>query len=139
MDREEKIRQIEKTIEKVRPYIQNDGGDVQFVKLEDDIVYVSVHGACVGCMALDYTLKEGVDKDEAVKLIASKLEPLVGQIPGLLKMEVRRCFAGMDYALYSEFEKKEDVKAYRAHPLHQEAKSHFHHMLATRVSADYEV
>ena len=86
-----------------------------------------------------YTLKEGFDKDEAVKLIASKLEPLVGQIPGLLKMEVRRCFAGMDYALYSEFEKPEDVKAYRAHPLHQEAKSYFHHMLDTRVSADYEI
>ena len=61
MEREEKIKLIEKTIEKVRPYIQNDGGDVQFVKLEDDIVYVSVHGACVGCMALDYTLKEGVE------------------------------------------------------------------------------
>lgn len=86
-----------------------------------------------------YTLKEGYDKDEAVKLIASKLEPLVGQIPGLLHMEVRRCYAGMDYALYSVFEKAEDVKAYRTHPLHQEAKSHFHHMLETRVSADYEV
>ena len=72
MDNKEKIEQIEKTIEKIRPYIQNDGGDVQFVKLEDDIVYVSVHGACVGCMALDYTLKEGVealllDEVEAVK------------------------------------------------------------------------
>ena len=86
-----------------------------------------------------YTLKEEFDKDEAVALIASKLEPLVGQIPGLMKMEVRRCFAGMDYALYSEFEKAEDVAAYRAHPLHQEAKSHFHHMLQTRVSADYVV
>lgn len=86
-----------------------------------------------------YTLKEGVDKDETVKLIASKLEPLVGRIPGLLKMEIRRCFAGCDYALYSEFEHREDVPAYRAHPLHQEAKSHFHHLLATRVSADYEV
>ena len=86
-----------------------------------------------------YTLKEGVDKEAAVKLIASKLEPLVGKIPGLLKMEVRRCFAGMDYALYSEFEQKEDVPAYRAHPLHQEAKQHFHHLLQTRVSADYEV
>ena len=40
-----------------------------------------------------YTLKEGVDKDDAVKMIASHLEPLVGRIPGLLKMEVRRCFA----------------------------------------------
>ena len=86
-----------------------------------------------------YTLKEGVDKDAVVALIASKLEPLVGIIPGLLKMEIRRCFAGADYALYSEFEKAEDVPAYRAHPLHQEAKSHFHHLLNTRVSADYEV
>jgi len=86
-----------------------------------------------------YTLKEDLDKDAAVKLIASKLEPLVGQIPGLLKMEVRRCCAGSDYALYSEFESAEDVPAYRAHPLHQEAKKHFHHMLATRVSADYQL
>lgn len=86
-----------------------------------------------------YTLKESIDKDAAVELIASKLEPLVGQIPGLLKMEVRRCFAGCDYALYSEFETREAVPAYRAHPLHQEAKTHFHHMLATRISADYEV
>lgn len=86
-----------------------------------------------------YTLKEDVDKDAAVKLIASKLEPLVGQIPGLLHMEVRRCYAGMDYALYSEFEKAEDVPAYRKHPLHQEAKSHFHHLLDTRYSADYKV
>lgn len=86
-----------------------------------------------------YTLKDGVNKDEAVKLIASKLEPLVGQIPGLRKMEVRRCFAGMDYALYSEFDHPKDVPAYRAHPLHQEAKKHFHHLLDQRYSADYEV
>ena len=86
-----------------------------------------------------YTLKDGVNKDDAVKLIASKLEPLVGQIPGLLHMEVRRCYTGSDYALYSEFEKPEDVPAYRKHPLHQEAKRHFHHMLDTRYSADYEV
>ena len=61
MNQEEKIALVKKTIEKVRPYIQNDGGDVEFVRLEDDIVYVSVHGACVGCMALDATLKEGVE------------------------------------------------------------------------------
>lgn len=86
-----------------------------------------------------YTLKEGVDKDEAVKLIASRLEPLVGKIPGLLHMEVRRCYQGCDYALYAEFERAEDVPAYRGHPLHQEAKRHFHHLLDTRFSADYEV
>ena len=85
-----------------------------------------------------YTLKEGVDKDGAVALIASKLEPLVGRIPGLLQMEIRRGFNGMDYALYSEFEKSEDISAYRAHDLNQEAKSHFHHLLQTRVVIDYE-
>ena len=54
-----------------------------------------------------YTLKEDVNKDEAVALIASVLEPLVGKIPGLLHMEIRAAFNGMDYALYSEFESKE--------------------------------
>ena len=86
-----------------------------------------------------YTLKEGVDKDAAVMLIASKLEPLVGQIPGLRHMEVRRCHAGMDYALYSEFDSVEALKNYQAHSLHLEAKSHFHHLIQTRVLADYAV
>ena len=86
-----------------------------------------------------YTLKEGVDKDAAVKLIASKLEPLVGQIPGLVHMEVRRCFSGMDYALYSEFESKEALFAYAENPLHIEAKGHFSHFIDTRVAADYEL
>lgn len=61
MNQEEKINAVLKAIEKVRPYLMNDGGDVEFVKLEDDIVYVRVHGACVGCSALDLTLKEGVE------------------------------------------------------------------------------
>lgn len=61
MEKEEKIKLILKSIEKIRPYIQNDGGDVEFVELTDDnIVYVNVYGACVGCLMLDQTLKDGV-------------------------------------------------------------------------------
>ena len=86
-----------------------------------------------------YTLKEGVNKDEAVNLIASVLEPLVGKIPGLLHMEIRRAYVGMDYALYSEFESREALSCYATHPLHEEAKSHFFHLLDSRVAADYEV
>ena len=86
-----------------------------------------------------YTLKEDVDKDAAVGLIASVLEPLVGKIPGLTHMEIRRAFRGMDYALYSEFESREALEAYATHPLHLEAKTHFSHLLATRVAADYEL
>ena len=85
-----------------------------------------------------YTLKEGVEKKAAVELIESVLVPLVGKIPGLLHMEVKLAFNGMDYALYSEFESREALEAYAVHPLHLEAKEHFHHMLATRVAADYE-
>ena len=86
-----------------------------------------------------YTFKEGVDKADAVKLIASCLEPLVGKIPGLLHMEIRRCFNGCDYALYSEFESRELLESYAVHPLHLEAKTHFHHFIETRTAADYEV
>ena len=86
-----------------------------------------------------YTLKEGIDKEDAVKLIASVLEPLVGKIPGLLHLEVRRAFNGMDYALYSEFESREALTAYAGHPLHEEAKGHFFHMLDSCVCADYDL
>ncbi len=87
-----------------------------------------------------YTLKEGVDKEKAVQLIASVLEPLVGVIPGLTKMEIRPCYqGGMDYALYSEFESRQALSDYAQHPAHLEAKSHFWEMLNSRVCADYEV
>lgn len=86
-----------------------------------------------------YTFKEGVNKDEAVKLIASVLEPLVGKIPGLTHMEIRGAFNGMDYALYSEFESREALKNYAVHPLHLEAKEHFFQMLDSRVCADYDM
>lgn len=85
-----------------------------------------------------YTLKETEDKTQAVKFIASALEPLVGKIPGLLHLEVRQAYQGMDYALYSEFESREALAQYAEHPLHLQAKEQFHHMLASRVSADYE-
>ena len=87
-----------------------------------------------------YTLKEGVNKPEAMEIIRSVLEPLVGVIPGLKHMEIRATYQGdMDYALYSEFESKEALKNYKDHPAHLAAKTHFHHFLNTRIAADYEV
>lgn len=87
-----------------------------------------------------YTLKEGVNKPEAIEIVRSQLEPLVGVIPGLTHMEIRATFqGGMDYALYSEFESKEALKNYASHPAHLAAKEHFWHFLDTRVAADYEV
>ena len=85
-----------------------------------------------------YTLKEGVNKEEAVKIIAQQLEPLVGVIPGLIHMEIRQAFQGMDYALYSEFESREALENYACHTAHLAAKEHFLHFLDSRVAADYD-
>ena len=86
-----------------------------------------------------YTLKEGVDKAEAVKIIKDQLEPLVGVIPGLTHMEIRQAYQGMDYALYSEFENREALAAYASHPAHLAAKEHFWNFLDSRVAADYDL
>ena len=86
-----------------------------------------------------FNLKQGVDKDQAVKLTASVLEPLVGQIAGLLELEVRPGFSGADMVLYSVVEDRQALSVYAEHPLHQEAKKHFFPLLDSRVAADYEV
>jgi Fe-S cluster biogenesis protein NfuA len=49
-------------IEKLKPYLQNDGGNIEFVKFEDGIVYVKLTGACAGCSMIDFTLKEGIEE-----------------------------------------------------------------------------
>ena len=58
MNTEEKIKEI---INKLRPYLIGDGGDIEFVKYEDGIVYIKMLGACAGCALIDYTLKDGVE------------------------------------------------------------------------------
>ena len=48
-------------IEEIRPFIQSDGGDIELLKVEDQIVYVRLTGACVGCPSSMITLKQGVE------------------------------------------------------------------------------
>ena len=49
---EEKIL---KAIENIRPYLNMDGGDVEFIKYEDDYVFVKLTGRCAGCPMQDVT------------------------------------------------------------------------------------
>ena len=55
---EEKIIDI---IDKLRPFLINDGGNIEFVKYEDGIVYIRMMGACANCQMLDFTLKDGIE------------------------------------------------------------------------------
>ena len=58
----------------IRPYLNNDGGNIEFVRFDEGIVYVRMLGACAGCGSLDQTLNEGVR------------EILVENIPGVIEV-----------------------------------------------------
>ncbi len=60
MELKEKIVQV---LDQVRPALQADGGDVEFVELTDDgVVKVRLQGACKGCPMSQMTLKQGIEK-----------------------------------------------------------------------------
>lgn len=57
-DVEKKIIDI---IDNLRPYLISDGGNIEFIKYEDNIVYIRMHGACANCEMIDVTLKDGIE------------------------------------------------------------------------------
>ena len=60
--KEELIQKVENVLEQVRPYLQQDGGDIVFVELTDDfVVNVELTGACGSCAFSTMTLKGGVE------------------------------------------------------------------------------
>jgi len=57
------LEKIEIALQSIRPYLQKDGGDVEFVELtEDKIVKVRLLGACVNCDMSVMTLKAGIEE-----------------------------------------------------------------------------
>lgn len=56
------VTKVKKIIEQVRPYLQQDGGDINFVEITDDmVVNVELTGACGSCPYSSMTLKNGVE------------------------------------------------------------------------------
>ncbi len=53
---------IKKAINDIRPSLQNDGGDIDFIGLEGDVVKVRLIGSCAGCPMSQMTLKQGVER-----------------------------------------------------------------------------
>ena len=69
---EEKIIEI---IDHLRPFLINDGGNIEFVKYEDNIVYIKMMGACSNCYMLDSTLKDGIEA--AIKSEVSSVKEVI--------------------------------------------------------------
>ena len=62
MDKEFLEKRVKNILEQVRPYLQADGGDVNFVELTDDmVVMVEQTGACGSCPYSTMTLKNGIE------------------------------------------------------------------------------
>ena len=77
--------QIKTILNKIRPYLISDGGNLEFIKYEDNIVYVRLLGACANCNMLDITLKDGIEAaiqeevpevEEVVNLLSFDMDEL---------------------------------------------------------------
>jgi len=68
-------KQIETVLEKVRPFLQREGGDVEYVGFKDGVVYVHMIGACEGCVYVDQDISAGVE------II------LMEEVPGVIKCD----------------------------------------------------
>jgi Fe-S cluster biogenesis protein NfuA len=67
-------KKIIKVLDRLRPYLQNDGGDIEFVRYENGVVYIRLTGACSNCPLVDNTLENGIE------------EAIIGEIPEVIKV-----------------------------------------------------
>ena len=75
-EEETKIKSI---INEIKPYLNNEGGDIEFIKYEDYYVYVKLYGACSNCGYQDYTLNEGI-----LEIIKEKIP----EVEGIINVEI---------------------------------------------------
>ncbi len=68
-------KSVELALEKIRPMLQRDGGDIELVEVTDGVVKVRLTGACKGCPMSQMTLKQGVEK------------MLLKEVPGLKEVQ----------------------------------------------------
>lgn len=72
---EEQSAQVKEVLNKLRPFLLRDGGDVQLVDVEDGIVRLRLMGACGNCPSSTITLKAGIER------------ALTAEVPGVTEIE----------------------------------------------------
>ena len=68
-------QEVKQAIEKIRPYLQRDGGDIELVSVDGSVVKVRLRGACAGCPMSQMTLKSVVE------------QTLKKEVPGIERVE----------------------------------------------------
>ena len=66
---------VQNILNRIRPYLQNDGGDAEFVRYDEEtgMVYIKMLGACAGCGSLDATLKGLIES-----ILLEEVEGVIG-------------------------------------------------------------
>lgn len=73
---ENTISKVKLAIEQLRPFLNDDGGDIEFVELtKDNVVKVKMLGACTDCSMSSMTLKAGLE--DALKVVAPEVNSVV--------------------------------------------------------------
>lgn len=76
MENNEVRQKIIEIIESLRVYVNQDGGDLEFVDYKDGYVYIKILGACIGCEFINVTYNDGIEsilKEEIPEIIGVKL------------------------------------------------------------------
>lgn len=58
---DDQIYAINEVIDKMRPYMNAEGGDIQFIEFKDGYVYLKIIGACAECGLIDLDISEGIE------------------------------------------------------------------------------
>lgn len=73
------LQQVERVLARIRPMVQEDGGDLELVSVDPDgLVRIRLHGACVGCPSAHQTLHHGIERALRAELGAAMRVEAVG-------------------------------------------------------------
>ena len=75
MNNNDTVDKIKDLLDRMRPFLIDDGGDLEFVDYKDNKVYVRLTGACKDCSLIDYTLKDGIE--EMIKTEIPEVEEVI--------------------------------------------------------------
>lgn len=73
------MKKIKDLLNNLRPYLQMDGGDIEFIDYKDNFVYIKLSGACAHCGYQDITIKDGIEE---------MLKSEIPEIEGVINVEL---------------------------------------------------
>ncbi|MFY0631943.1 MAG: NifU family protein [Flavobacteriaceae bacterium] len=75
MTAEETVKNVEKALAEIRPFLESDGGNIKLLSVDDSVVKVQLEGACIGCSVNQMTLKNGVEA--TIKKYAPQIQEVI--------------------------------------------------------------